>query len=130
MKKEILSINVYITTIESIEGEEMSVTMIGFKGDCQGEYFCGEILPGAMDTQYHTKDLTTLGARYMLVGRDMKGEECRLFIENIGRSGEKYTKPRIITDSVNLKWLEKADLEGVLEKTSACLVVKIFEKDI
>ena len=87
-----------------------SVTVRILKGE-----FCREEL----DTQKSfILRARSLSARYILEGTDRNGKECRIFIENNGTADKEgrieYTKPKIITDSESLGWMETADLTGTI----------------
>ncbi len=94
--------------------------------------FSVEILNGGVDTQLIGADRrAVLSARYMLQGRDSKNNSCRLFIENNAETGEgiTYTRPKIVTDSSDLKWLEKEDLIGRIADEDGKLVIMIDKAD-
>ena len=125
---EILKIFVNIIETNEVISENTTVRMILFDGYCEGAFFNGTILNGGVDTQFITiGQNTTLSARYMLKGYDNQNEPCHLFIENNAESKNDIsdTRPRIFTDSKNLKWLEKAELTGKIENEDGKLVIKI-----
>ena len=111
-----------------------SVVMISFTGDVTGKYFEGNVLPGGIDTQIIGKhgDRHTLSARYMLEGKDYKGEPCRIYIENDGNIHKEQknilfrTYPKIITDSKALDCLIKDILIGEGIETENGLDIKIY----
>lgn len=116
---EILRIFVTVDGCNALETSPRGVRMLPFSGHCDSPLFRGTILPGGVDTQVDLAPKQgTISARYMLEGTDDAGKACRLFIDNgaITREGtETVTHPRIITDSVSLKWLETAALTGRIE---------------
>ena len=109
------------------------VKMISFTGTCNGEYFCGNVLSGGIDTQKLDRNGNgTLSARYMLEGTDFDNRQCHIFVENnaviqngiIGR-----TTPEIITDSSVLNRLLQKKTYGILYSNEAGLFVSIFTED-
>ncbi len=132
--KEILTINVNLTDIYEVKGKTAEAVMINFGGDAKSEFFEGVILPGGVDTQKEFyPERRTLSARYILEGKDMEGEKCRIFIENNGTADENKfvheTTPRIITDSKALSWMETATLKGTLEPKEGGVIIHIFKED-
>ena len=115
---EILRIKVDLTGCEKVEGSADTAVMIPFTGRCESPLFTGDILPGGVDTQRVAEGRCALSARYMLEGTDSAGQQCRLFIQNEGLNGvgdAMQTRPVIRTDSAALRWLETADLTGIVE---------------
>lgn len=117
-----------------VKGNTGTVRMILFSGDVEGSDFKGKILPGGVDTQRQLKDVPLqLSARYVLEGADRAGKSCRIFIENQGiadTNGQvRKTKPKIITDSADLSWLETADLTGTIEPWKKGVIIHIFHND-
>ena len=49
--KEILTLIIFISNIFQVENDSVLVNMVSFSGYAEGEYFKGNILPGAVDTQ-------------------------------------------------------------------------------
>lgn len=129
---EVLKIYVNITEMNEVVSENTTVRMLLFDGYCAGAFFNGTILNGGVDTQMTGADgRTLLSARYMLQGRDTKNNSCRLFIENNAETGNgtTYTRPKIITDSSELKWLEKEELVGRIADEDGKLVIIIDTAD-
>ncbi len=122
--KEIAQIRVYIDQTYEIKGGHLEVHMILFHGEAQGDYFTGEILPGAVDTQKYGADEALLSARYMIEGEDNTGKPCHVFIENNGVDGK--LTPQIITDSEALHWLETKHLQATLEVTEKYVLITIL----
>ena len=61
----------------------------------------------------------------MLSGRDMTGDECKIFVENESRADGKI-HPVIVTDSEALAFLETAELYSEIEPADGGVTVKIF----
>ena len=89
---------------------------ITFDGDCQAPFFTGKILDGGVDTQKFEKGKPgTLSARYIIKGKDNKGQETSLFIENNGfvnEDGSIETNPVILCDNDELAPLFSKKLTG------------------
>lgn len=128
---EILKIYVNIIETNEVVSENATVRMLLFDGYCVGKYFNGTILSGGVDTQMISEDKTILSARYMLAGYDSKNVPCRLFIENNAEAEEgiTYTRPKIYTDSSDLKWLETEELIGRIAEEDGKLVIIIDKAD-
>lgn len=111
-------IDVVLDASYQVKGQKGSATMILFHGECRSDFFNGKILPGAVDTQSGlTGQEWALSARYMLEGKDRRGNDCRIFVENNGiieGDSEIHTKPRFFTDSAELAWLEEGDFCGTV----------------
>lgn len=134
-KKELFSINVYLDDYQSVENGKDKVCMILFHGDCECDFFKGEILPGGADTQkFFRNEQPLLSARYILKGTDKSGNPTKIFIENNGTwnsQGNIETKPRIITDSEELTWLETAKLTGAVcdGNKEGHIIIKYYAED-
>ncbi len=74
------------------------INPIPFQCESYGEYFNGKSKVIGCDTQKWGYNATPFSARYMLEGKDFKGEECSIYIENSGSALEKCV-PYITTDS-------------------------------
>ena len=115
----------------------MEIQLLWFllKGDVTGKYFEGKILDGGIDTQIIGRfgDRHSLSARYILEGRDYKGEECKIFIENNGNVNNKLedsvfrTYPKIITNSRALVFLNNNILVGEGVPTEIGIDIKIYK---
>ncbi|ACL75267.1 DUF3237 family protein [Ruminiclostridium cellulolyticum] len=119
--EEVLTVNIKIKNAIDLKNDNGdSVVMISFTGDVKSKYFEGKVLPGGIDTQVIGKsgDRHTLSARYMLEGKDYKGETCKIYIENNGNINNHLqgvlfrTYPKIITDSKALDFLNHDLLLG------------------
>ena len=127
-----LLMEIYVTLHEQFEvrGHEGKAVMISFSAKTEGELFTGRTVMDGCDTQFTDNDgAFTLSARYMLEGKDFNGEKCRLFIENNGTSLDNC-KPRIITNSAALAFLEKTELSANVECVENGVIVRIYRKDI
>ena len=126
---ELLRIHVNITGATEVVSEALTVRQLFFDGFCDGDFFQGTILPGAVDTQQAMKDGSTkLSARYFLDGTDIRQQPCRIYIENeavIQPGAETITQPHIWTDSAALKFLESEELYGTMESENELLVIVI-----
>ena len=134
--EEILTVHVQIEKtiqLDNVDGD--SVVMISFKGNATGKYFEGKILDGGIDTQIIGRfgDRHTLSARYILEGRDYKGEECKIFIENNGNVDNNLkdllfrTYPKIITNSRALSYLNNHLLVGEGHPAETGIDIKIYK---
>ncbi len=129
MEKELLfEINVAAGEPVSVSDGRESVCMVPFGGVTESELFTGAVLGEGIDTQTTISEKTALSARYMLEGRDLLGERCRIFIENNGIFGEDHTRPRLVTDSRLLGWLGRAPLSGRVSPEGTGVRVGIFEE--
>ncbi len=125
MTDPIITINVKTHEAQVLEGAGSKVVMIPFSAEATGRYFCGRTVQDGVDTQYITESSFTLSARYMLEGTDCGGKACRLYIENNGTSMDSC-KPKIVTDSRELAFLETADLLARVEGGEGGVIVKIY----
>lgn len=113
--KELFSVNMSETKLETVDGSTCRVNMQYFDGDASGEYFNGNVYKESSNVKKTYKDgRITNCARYILKGNDDKGKECMIFIQDDGvtNDGVTVTKPRILTNSPSLSWIEKADIQG------------------
>ena len=125
---EVLRVYVNVTGCHEVVSEGKIVRMLPFAGSCVGPFFKGTILNGGVDTQkVDAQGNGTLSARYMIEGVDCAGTACKLFIENNAVAGgaQTVTTPHIITDSIKLKWLENANLQGRIEDSNGQLTIII-----
>lgn len=111
-----------------------SVVMITFTGSVTGKYFTGKVLPGGVDTQIIENDRGkhTISARYILEGKDFKGEDCKIYIENNGYAIKNpdnilfRTYPKIITNSNALDFLNQELLPGEVINTDTGIKIKFY----
>ena len=80
------------------------VSVIPFTGRTSSPLFEGEIRPGAADVQTQKPGKPRrLCARYLFRGRDAEGNDCSLYVENVGEStgepGPIRATPVFLTDS-------------------------------
>ncbi len=81
------------------------VSMIPFAGSCDCDAFKGIVEPWGVDTQIvNQANIRHLSARYVLTGKDEKGNDCHIYIENNGwmentPSMSFTTVPTFLTDS-------------------------------
>ncbi len=132
---EVLTIQVHITSVEEVKGKTGEACMIAFDGTAEGPYFTGICLPTGVDTQsqkYAGDDLARhLSARYMLVGKDSTGKDCRIFVQNEGAmasDGSIRTTPKLYTDSQALAWLETAELYGTISPREGGVTIHFWDK--
>lgn len=126
MEQILLTIDVKCLDGVSVEGHSQTVVLVPFTGKAKGDFFNGEIISSAVDTQRYKKDGTnSLSARYMIEGFDFKGKKCKIFVEN-NVSGESW-KPSIVTDSEVLKDWESSNLRSTVEGVDGGVIVKIFK---
>lgn len=131
-RNEVLTIFIHILSVDEIKGNNGNVVMIAFDGYSDCENFKGVIEKNGVDTQISYKGKPqSLSARYLLKGKDIKGNNCSLFIENNATMKDNdplKTNPIIITDSKELSWLETAKLTGEIENSKDGLIIHIFEE--
>ena len=126
MSELILTIEVKCLDTVSVKGHTTDIVMIPFTGSASGKYFSGSVIGTGTDTQKTQKSgECILSARYMLSGRDMNGDECKIFVENESRADGKI-HPVIVTDSEALAFLETAELYSEIEPADGGVTVKIF----
>lgn len=126
MEQLLLTIDVKCLDGVTVEGHSQTVVLVPFTGKAKGDFFNGEIIGSAVDTQRYKKDGTnSLSARYMIEGFDFKGKKCKIFVEN-NVSGESW-KPSIVTDSEVLKDWESSNLRSTVEGVDGGVIVKIFK---
>lgn len=130
--EEILRLHINVTEVIEVKGFGGTGRLILFDGWVEGKYFNGKIANGGVDTQKEFKDSPggTLSARYVVVGKDSTGKECKLFIENNGTFNEEYTTPKIYTDSEELRWLESACLKGKISNVDGELIILIYHQQV
>lgn len=126
MNEPVLTLKIQLLESYYIVSEKKRVCQILFNGHAEGEYFQGDILPGAVDTQMIEPDGSgILNARYTLKGKDASGENCLLFIENTADLGESVTRPKIVTDSRQLAWMNDSRFSGLMNVDGDSLTIEI-----
>ncbi len=124
----VMTINVRTRDAVVVDGRSKKAVMIPFTAEAVGPLFFGKTPEPGCDTQYVYPDgRMCLSARYILVGKDAGGNDCRVFIENNGSSLDNCT-PVILTDSPELVYLEDVPLHSAVECVSDGVVVRIFTK--
>ena len=131
--QEVLCLRIEFDEFLEVHGHKGRVRMICFHGEVDSQLFQGKVMPGGVDTQIREMgEVNRVSARYILEGRDYTGDSCRIFIENNGMDPENgdsiQTRPRIITDSIALSWLENADLYGTVSEQQGILYARIYCK--
>lgn len=126
MNEPVLTLKIQLLESYYIASEKKRVCQILFNGHAEGEYFQGDILPGAVDTQMIEPDGSgILNARYTLKGKDASGESCLLFIENTADLGESVIRPKIVTDSRQLAWMNDSRFSGLMNVDGDSLTIEI-----
>ena len=127
--KQIMTVKVRTFEPLEVSGQKEKAVMIPFSAKATGSYFSGETVVNGYDTQLSKADGTfSLSARYILEGKDFKGNECRLFIENNGIDLNDC-RPHIISDSPELCFLESAELRSEVRCVEDGVIVSIFMQD-
>ncbi len=92
-----------------LKGKNCEVTMIPFKGSAEGEIFSGIVEPCGVDTQVlNAANVRHMSARYMLTGKDAKGTDTHIYVENNGWFDDSNmnmpfnTVPTFLTDNEEL----------------------------
>jgi hypothetical protein len=113
---KLFDIHVHLTGFSQVKSPKATVNFISFDGFCEAPFFTGKIIEGGVDTQKFVEGQTgTLSARYILKGKDNKGKDTSIFIENNGifnEDGTITTSPWIITDNDDLRGLFERPLSG------------------
>ena len=127
--KKILTLKIRLLDTHEVASDRVKIVQIPFEGTAEGEYFRGDILPGAVDTQTVYPDGTgRLSARYTLSGIDPEGMPCKLYIDNTAELGSEETHPTVVTDSPALSFLMESELTGRLQIKEDGIVITIYEK--
>ena len=124
----IVEINVIIKEETAVAYKDKKINMLTFVGQAKGPYFQGEIEIIGTDTQFIYDKKFVLSARYMLSGYDFKGQACKIFVQNEG-TPEKL-RPKLLTDSKALEFLNDAELTSSVEGTEKGVLVKIFQHNL
>lgn len=124
----LLEIDVVCEEALTVTGFAMKVVMIPFSGSAKGSGFTGMIAGPGVDTQkIGEAGSMQFSARYMLLGTDADGKECRIFVENQG-NWETGLTPMLVTDSAALAWMEKTPLCATIDGTPRGVLVRIFRQ--
>ncbi|MBR1640992.1 MAG: DUF3237 family protein [Butyrivibrio sp.] len=129
----LFQIDVTLDEINEVRSGHAYACMILFHGRLDSDFFHGEILPGGVDTQIGCDgEIRTLSARYIIKGIDASGNNCSIFVDNSGSvngDNEIITKPRFITDSPLLKWMEKDEYIGkIYGKSEKEIEIRIYRE--
>lgn len=124
-RRNILSVDVQLTGHKLEKKGFYSTLTLPFTGTASGDWFCGEIQPGAADVQkrYLWKTVRFC-ADYIIKGTDYTGVLCQVHVVNED-TGSGW-KPTVTTDSEALSFLNGADCRAVLENRKKGPVVRIF----
>ncbi len=127
----LFKIDVVLDDINEVKSGHTGICMILFHGRMDADFFHGEILPGGVDTQIEYEGgRKTLSAKYIIKGVDSNGNECSIFVENTGtveEHNEIVTRPKFITDSSLLKWLEEDRYVGkIFGKSEKEIEIRIY----
>ena len=138
MSEPIMRFQIFIddSQVSNMEGPFGEVTFIPFTGKVESELFTGEIVPGAADIQVENPaGCRNMCAKYMFRGKDQKGEECYLFVENNGyftkaNKNDPFFRayPRFITDSRELgEYLCQARFRSEVHSAEGGVEIRIFD---
>lgn len=122
-----MTVNVKTQEAAGVFSDAGGVNMIPFTGSTKSYYFNGDIVGTGCDTQkYLPNDGGVLfSARYMLKGKDYKGQECSIFIENNGTALDLCT-PTVITDSRALSDWQEYELRSIVVPVAGGVDVNVF----
>lgn len=123
----LMTVDVKTQEAAGVFSDAGGINMIPFTGSSDGYYFKGEIIGTGCDTQkYLPNDGGVLfSARYMLKGKDYKGQDCSIFIENNGSALDLCT-PTIITDSRALSEWQTWDLRTIVVPIGGGVSVNVY----
>ena len=122
----LMSIDVRTSAAAGVSSSKGTINMIPFTGSTDGPYFKGEIVGTGCDTQkFGVAGSPAFSARYLLKGKDYAGQSCSIFIENNG-SDFNNCKPRIVTNSKALAFLETSDLKATVTPVDGGVIVRVF----
>ncbi len=127
---EVLTVDVHLKKIRILPKETGFRTAIAFDGCAGGDYFTGEVLPGAEDVQ-QWKGLSVVGCRaeYTLAGADYDGAKCEIHIVNQSPNGMDWT-PSLQTNSENLNFLNTQECKAYVKLRKKGPFIRIFTKRI
>ena len=128
-RRNVLTIDVQVTGCSRKRKGLSSITTLPFTGSASGEWFHGEIQPGAADVQQrYLGKIVRFCADYVLKGEDYAGVKCQIHIVNTN-TGRGW-KPTVTTDSEVLSFLNDADCIAILENRRQGPVVRIYCESI
>lgn len=113
---EILTFTIDIGSTSSVKGTAGNASMIQFKASSDCANFKGTIVADCVDTRLrYNGQIETLSARYIMTGEDAEGNPCSIYVENNGIDDNgMVTEPIVITDSLELAWMESSKLHGTV----------------
>lgn len=122
-----MTVDVKTQNAAGVFSDAGGVNMIPFTGRTDGYYFKGDIVGQGCDTQkYLPNDGGVLfSARYLLKGRDYKGQDCSIFIENNGTALDLCT-PTIITDSRALADWQSYEMRAIVVPVDGGVSVNVY----
>ena len=129
--KELFTFTISIGASDEVnDGKGDAASMIHFSASSDCAAFKGETQVGYADTDTRMKfpdQVQSLSARYILVGKDSKGNDCKIFVENNGIDDNgMVTEPVIITDNPEWEWIESAPLHGTVSWGSMGLKIHMW----
>lgn len=137
METAIMEFDIVIDSAEinSLESPCGSVTFIPFTGSVTSDLFTGTVLPGAADVQVeNAAGCRNMCAKYMFLGTDTDGRECRLFVENNGWFNKGNSDsvvsacPRFLSDSPKLSaYLSQPHFRSEVHGNDHGVTIKIFD---
>ncbi|MBR3559961.1 MAG: DUF3237 family protein [Oscillospiraceae bacterium] len=121
--------------VVDLTGPGCKVKMLPFVGTVKGEIFNGVVAPGGVDTQVtNAVGVRNMSARYMLIGKDSAGKDCRIYVDNEGwfTNGEQpkpfTTVPTFLTDSETLaQYLHQRKFRGEGHPGEKGPIIKFYE---
>ena len=126
-KREVLTVDVRVTGRRMLERGWNNTISLPFEGTCDGPYFKGTILPGAVDVQHRNGlKVVEFTADYQLAGKDYTGADCKVHVVN--RFDGKRWVPKVTTDSTALAFLNHTRCEAFLEQRKHGPVVRIYAR--
>ena len=127
--EKLMSIRVAVQEALKVTGGREEIVMIPFTGEAEGPCFTGRVVGPGVDTQTILPgEPAALSARYMLEGTDAEGRPCRVFVENTGTWGGRFT-PRIVTDSPLLRPWESMKLSATVEGIPGGVLVSVWREE-
>lgn len=121
----LMSVDIRTSEAAGVYSWAGGINMIPFTGSTDGAYFKGEIVGTGYDTQKFSMGSPTFSARYLIKGKDYKGQNCSIFIENNGDALDKCT-PTVITDSTALSDWQTYNLRTIVTPVGYGVVVDMY----
>ncbi len=124
-RRNVLTVDVKLTGHKLEKKGAYSTLTLPFTGNAVGNWFQGEIQPGAADVQKRYLWKTVhFCADYVIKGKDHTGASCQVHVVNED-TGSGW-KPTVTTDSEALSFLNGADCTAILENRKQGPVVRIY----